>query len=232
MVPWSSPVFHLVPDVGLHLGLSPVRGMRQTEVGLKYVVEPQLELLWFGSDSIWDHDEDKPSNKTEWEEGVLKELHQRVGNAAADQDLDEDGDEEEEEDGSEEGFCFNDDDLFFFSEVAKTLARVTAQPNLPPEEVMATRRAIAALKKLPALTPEINVQIEVAHRVGDQGFSESCSCTINLDPEQIEISSGGSQYDPAVGSDSYGLEPFQWYATGGAERKGDRDRGLSGWLTR
>ena len=93
---------------------------------------------------------------------------------------------------------------------------------------MTVRRAIAALKKLPVLTPEINVQIEVAHRVGDEGFSESCSCTINLDTEQIEISSGGSQYDPAVGSDSYGMESFQWYATGGAERKGSTDT----WLER
>src|SRR2546427_509584 len=83
---------------------------------------------------------------------------------------------------------------FLFAEVAKTLARLTVQPNLPPAEVMAVRRAVAALKKLPGLTPEINVQIEVSHRVGDEGFSESCSCTINLDPEQIEISSGGSQY--------------------------------------
>jgi hypothetical protein len=61
-----------------------------------------------------------------------------------------------------------------------------------------------------------------------QGFSESCSCTINLDPEQIEISSGGSQYEPEVGSDAYGLESFKWFANGEVDRKGDRDT----WLER
>lgn len=90
------------------------------------------------------------------------------------------------------------------------------------------RRAVAALKKLPELTPEMNVQIEVAHRVGDQEFSESCSCTINLDRQQIEINSGGSQYDPAVGSDSQSLESFEWYANGETQHRGNRDT----WLER
>src|ERR1035437_2658345 len=199
---------------------------------------PELELLWFGSDSHWDHDDDTPSSDTEWAEGVLKELHQRVINAAGNEDLDEDEDDEEEaeesgslfadEEAKESGIHFDDDDVIFLSEVAQTLARLVTQPSLAPEESKAVRRAIAALKRLPDLTPEINVQIEVAHRVSQEGFSESCICTINLDPGQIEISSGGSQCDPAVGSDSYSSESFEWYASGKVARKGDADM----WLDR
>ena len=36
------------------------------------------------------------------------------------------------------------------------------------------------LKKLPELTPEIDVQIEVAHRMGGENFSENYSYTIKL----------------------------------------------------
>jgi hypothetical protein len=132
------------------------------------------------------------------------------------------------EDEPEEGFRFDEDDLVFLSEVARRLAPLTAQPGLAPKEVQAIGRAVAALKKLPQLTPEINVRIEVAHRMGGEGFSESYSYTIQLDQQRIEISSSGSQYDPAVGSNSFGLESLKWYANGQAAHTGNRDT----WLER
>ena len=141
-----------------------------------------------------------------------------------------DGDEKEEPRGDEfeKSFRFDDDDLVFLSEVARRLAILTAQPSLAPEEAKAIGRAVAALKKLPELTPGINVQIEVAHRMGGEGFSESYSYAIKLDQQRIEISSSGSQYDPAVGSDSFSLESLKWYANGQAAHEGNRDT----WLER
>ena len=57
----------------------------------------EIELLWFGSDSFWDHDDDEPGTRADWEGGVLKELHQRVANAAADEEFHEGEDEEDAE---------------------------------------------------------------------------------------------------------------------------------------
>ncbi len=127
----------------------------------------------------------------------------------------------------EEVFRF-DNDLAFLSEVARRLAPLAARPSLAPEEAKAIERAVAALKKLPELTPGINLQIEIAHRMGGEEFSESYSYLIKLDQQGVEISSSGSQYDAAVGSNSFSLESLKWCADGQTEHKGNRDT----WLER
>ena len=121
-----------------------------------------------------------------------------------------------------------DDDLAFLSEVARRLVPLAARPNLAPEKARVIERSVAALKKLPELTPGIDLQIEISHRMGGEEFSESYSYLIRLDQQGVEISSSGSQYDPAVGSDSFSLESLKWYATGQVEQKGNRDT----WLER
>jgi len=190
--------------------------------------EPELKLLWFGCDAVWEHKDDNPSSRADLEEGVLKELHERVRYAAADAGLDGDEKEELEADEFEASFRFDDDDLVFLSKVARRLALLTAQPSRAPEQAKAVRRAVAALRKLPALTPGISVQIEVAHRMGGGGFSESYSYAIKLDQRRIEISSSGSQSDPAGASESFSLESLQWYANGQTAHNGNRDT----WLER
>ena len=136
-----------------------------------------------------------------------------------------DGEEEKEDpkgDEFEEVWRF-DNDLAFLSEVARRLAPVAARPSLAPEKAEAVERAIAALKRLPELTPGMNLQIEVAHRMGGEEFSESYSYLIKLDRQGVEISSTGSQSGPEVGSNSFTLESLQWYANGQAQHQGNRD---------
>ena len=188
--------------------------------------DAELRVLWFGSDALWEHKADNPSHRGAWEEGVFKELHQRVKYAAG--EAAPDGDEPERADEHKANFRFADDELIFLSKVARSLALLTAQPNLAPEQAKTIRRAVAALKKLPVLTPGINVQIEVAHRMGGGGFSESYSYTVQLDPRRIEIRSSGSQHDPKVGSNSFSLESLQWRADGQVAHEGNRDT----WLER
>jgi hypothetical protein len=139
------------------------------------------------------------------------------------------GHEEKDPQGDEfeDRFRF-DSDLAFLAEVGRRLAPLAARPSLTPEKAKAIERAVAALKKLPELTPEINVQIEVAHRMGGEEFSETYSYLIKLDQQGVEISSSGSQYDPAVGSNSFSLESLKWYANGQVEYQGNRDI----WLER
>jgi hypothetical protein len=124
--------------------------------------------------------------------------------------------------------CRFDDEVSFLAEVGRRLAPLAAQPGLAPEKARALERAAAALKKLPELTPGIDVEIEVAHRMGGEEFSESYSYSIKVDPQRVEIGSSGSQYDPAVGTNSFGLESLTWHANGQVEQKGNRDT----WLER
>ncbi|MGA2722586.1 MAG: hypothetical protein ABSG79_09225 [Bryobacteraceae bacterium] len=139
------------------------------------------------------------------------------------------GDEKKDPQGDEfeDRFRF-DSDLAFLAEVGRRLAPLAARPSLTPEKAKALERAVAALKKLPELTPGMNVQIEVAHRMGGEEFSETYSYLIKLDQQGVEISSSGSQYDPAVGSNSFSLESLKWYANGQVEYQGNRDI----WLER
>jgi len=128
----------------------------------------------------------------------------------------------------EESFRFGGDDLAYLSKVAQRLAPVAERPGLAPEKAEAIRRAVAALRKLPEPTPGINVQIEVAHRMGGEEFSESYTYAVKLDERRIEISSRGSQYGPEVGSTSFSLESLQWYSNGQAAHQGNWDT----WLER
>jgi hypothetical protein len=153
----------------------------------------------------------------------MMERHDSAGDAGLD------GDEKEgpKADEFEERFRF-DNDLDFLSEVARRLARVAARPGLAPEKAKAIERAVAALKKLPELTPDINLQIEVAHSMGCEEFRETYSYLIRLDRQGAEISSSGSQYDSASGSNSFNLESLKWCANGQVEHTGNRDT----WLER
>jgi len=105
---------------------------------------------------------------------------------------------------------------------------VAAQPGLAPEKAETIGRAVAALQKLPEMTPGVDVQIEVTHRMGGEEFSESYSYAIKVDSQRVEIGSSGSQYDPAVGSNSFSLESLIWHANGQVESQGNRDT----WLER
>ena len=141
-----------------------------------------------------------------------------------------DGEEEKEDpkgDEFEEVWRF-DNDLAFLSEVARRLAPVAARPSLAPEKAEAVERAIAALKSLPELTPGINLQIEIAHRMGDEEFNETYSYLIKLDRQGVEVNSSGTQYEAAVGSNTFSLESLKWYADGHTENEGNRDT----WLER
>ena len=138
-------------------------------------------------------------------------------------------DEKEEPKGDEvEELWRFDNDLGFLSEVGRRLERLAARPGLAPEKTAALQRAVAAFKKLPELTPGINLQIEVTHGMGDDDFRESYSYLIKLDQQGLEISSTGSQSGTAVESNSFSLESLKWYADGHTEQKGNRDV----WLER
>ena len=139
------------------------------------------------------------------------------------------GDEQEEpkEDIVPE-VCRFETEVAFLAEVGRRIAPLAALPGLTPEKAQAIERAVAALQKLPELTPGIDLQIEVTHRMGDDDFRESYSYLIKLDWQGVEINSTGSQSGTAVEPNSFSLESLKWYADGHSDQKGNRDT----WLER
>jgi hypothetical protein len=198
--------------------LEAVRGCSESELG----------VLWRGSDALWKPAGEDPGNRAAWEEGVHRELYERVRYAAGEAVPNSGRIEEQGGHRLEAHFRFDADDLAFLSQVARRLASVAAQPGLAAEKAAAIRRAVAALKKLPEPTPAIAVRIEVTHRMGGHDFSESYRYTVVMDSEHIEIVSSGSQYDPAVGVSSFALESLEWRADGQSAQRGNRDI----WLER
>jgi len=188
---------------------------------------PELGVLWRGSDALWKSDGEDPGIRAAWEEGVHRELYERVRYAAGEAGLDGDK-QERKKDEFQANFRFEADDLVFLQKVARRVASLTAKPGLAPEKAAAIRRAVAALKKLPELTPDIGIRIEVGHRMGGEEFSERYSYTVELDRQRIEIGASGSQHDPAVGTTSFTLESLKWSADGQAVHEGNRDI----WLER
>ena len=124
--------------------------------------------------------------------------------------------------------CRFDTDLAFLSEVGRRLAPLAARPGLAPEKAKAIQRAVLALQKLPEMTPGIDIQIEVGHRMGREDFNESYSYLVKLHQQGVEVASSGTQYDAAAGSNSFTLESVKWYADGHSEQEGNRDT----WLER
>jgi hypothetical protein len=139
------------------------------------------------------------------------------------------GDEQEEpqEDIIPE-VCRFETEVAFLAEVGRRIAPLAALPGLAPEKAQAIERAVAALQKLPELTPGINLQIEVTHRMGDDDFREIYSYLIKLDAQGVEINSTGSQSGTAVEPNSFSLESLKWYPDGHSDQKGNRDT----WLER
>jgi hypothetical protein len=143
-------------------------------------------------------------------------------------DAEESVSEEPQELVAPEEVCRFDTDLAFLSEVGRRLEPLAARPGLAPEKAEAIQHAVAALKNLPELTPGIDIQIEVAHRMGGEDFNESYSYLVKLHQQGVEIASSGTQYDAAAGSNSFSLESVKWYADGHSEQEGNRDT----WLER
>ena len=124
--------------------------------------------------------------------------------------------------------CRFETEVAFLAEVGRRISPLAALPGLAPEKAQAIERAVAALQKLPELTPGINLQIEVTHRMGDDDFRESYSYLIKLDAQGVEINSTGSQSGTAVEPNSFSLESLKWYPDGHSDQKGNRDT----WLER
>jgi len=145
-----------------------------------------------------------------------------------------DPEEEEEEprgDAAEE-VCRFETDLAFLSEVGRRIAPLAARPGLAPEKARVIERAVAALRSLPELTPGINLQIEIAHRMGGEEFNESYSYLVKLHQRGLR----SLPVEPSTTPRS-GPTPSAWSRSNGTpmatpSRKVTGTPGSSGWRMR
>lgn len=189
--------------------------------------ESELRLLWLGTDSLWKQaDEENADDRARWEDGVVKELYQRVRYAAGGP---EDAEPEQPPPAEDERrLCLDEDDLAFLSKVARQLALRAARPGLDPEQAGVIRRAVEALRRLPDPTRGLDVAVEIAHRMGDEEFSETYRYGIALGTGRVALTSIGTQDRRGAGATSFELESLEWRADGQSTHRGSRDS----WLER
>jgi plasmid stabilization system protein ParE len=222
---------------------SPEAGPKVEQICLEVIrscSDSELDILWFGSEALWKRDSADPGSRTACKESVLKELYERVKYAAGEGEKEGqipckaalEGGKAGRKPGPTVGtalhFHCDEDDLVFLLKVARKLAQVVEQSPLAPEDARAIRHTVGALGKLPEPLPDLRVQIEVTHRMGDDDFGETYTYVVKLTPASIEIASRGIQHDPVAGDTSFSLESLAWHAEGQVVQQGNRDL----WLER
>lgn len=96
-----------------------------------------------------------------------------------------------------------DDDDAFAVEVAKDIARrLLRDRRTTPIQIVGLGHALYALERMPASTSGALTEFGIEYRRGSDNFEEMKYIVITISEEFFEISTGGSVYDSAVGSDS------------------------------
>jgi hypothetical protein len=84
--------------------------------------------------------------------------------------------------------------------MAKVVRRCLRRQDLRPEQIHHLAILLLGLERLPIATPGMQVSLTLSYRTEN----EMTYVGITLDDSSFSLSSGGSVYDPSVGSDSYG----------------------------
>jgi|GEM_PF-790053 len=105
---------------------------------------------------------------------------------------------------------------------------LTRAPNISVDEQAGIQKAKQALNAYPAKLLSGTVEITVSRRFSEGGSSYT---SISIGEEGLELSSGGSVYDPAAGSDSFSRTDFR-HSRGADETEeefGWEQSWLEGW---
>lgn len=111
------------------------------------------------------------------------------------------------------------DESFFVYELKTVVKNVLQRMPLSGREVREVGAVLFALERLPRSTPGIAVGLTLAYRANN----ESTFCELFVSENELRLSKGGNTYDPAVGSDSYGITCLEMETSG--YRDGASDSG-------
>jgi hypothetical protein len=115
----------------------------------------------------------------------------------------EDSNDNPDDDNPTEKFPIARDDWAAI-ELAEEIARqLLKHPRITPIKIVGLGNALYALGKLPNITVGSSCKFGITYRHGDEDFSEMRYIEIGISETSFSISTGGSVYDKAVGSDSF-----------------------------
>jgi hypothetical protein len=104
------------------------------------------------------------------------------------------------------------------------LRRLLSDPTLSAKDIRSVAAVIMALERMPTALNGINIDLSIVQKSND----ETSFYQIVINDELFSLSSGGSKYDPAVGSDSYSSTAFEVETWGyNTPRQDDR---IGAWM--
>lgn len=108
----------------------------------------------------------------------------------------------------------------------KITRKILTLRYLEPIQIISLAHAIFALERLPELTPGIYLEYDISLEGENDDYSGKEYWSISIFDSSLKISSGGSSYDPNVGSDSFTL--FSWEVDASGFR--NCDGSFQSWL--
>lgn len=76
-----------------------------------------------------------------------------------------------------------------------------SRANWTPRQLVGLARTLYAIKKLPDITPGVDVDVEVTVKLGDEIYREEKYCKLQITEDSLEASSGNSIHDKRYGTD-------------------------------
>jgi len=115
-------------------------------------------------------------------------------------------DDNDESDDADEGkglaverFGFLREDRHHIQELIAGVRRALKRKSVTPQQICGLGKLLHGLQRLPLPTPGINISVTIGSRTGENLFYQS----VELSESSFELSSGGAEYTPGVGSDSH-----------------------------
>jgi hypothetical protein len=108
-------------------------------------------------------------------------------------------------------------------EIVKAVRNLLRRDDITAMQMHHLAVLLFGLEHLPVATPGIDVTLSLSYRRGNDMNYHS----VDLDDTTFALSTGGSVYDPSVGSDSYSEEVLMVEATGYRDVK---DMAIVEWL--
>jgi hypothetical protein len=112
-------------------------------------------------------------------------------------------------------FAFRLEDCVAIEKLIAGIRKVLKRDRITPQKIVGLGKLLHGLQRLPRSTPGIDIEVSTGHRSNDNCFYQS----LHLSESEFEISSGGAEYTPGVGSDSYTAFSFLVEVGGSREEK-------------
>ena len=135
-------------------------------------------------------------------------------------------DNEEGKNLSIELFAFLLEDSYVIEELLGGIRKVLKRKSLTPRQIVGLGKLLHGLKRLPLPTSGIDVTVSIEHRSSDGNLFYR---SLRLSDDSFEAMSGGADYTPDVGSDSY--TGFSFLVEPGGYRDETSITELEDWIT-